>query len=66
MDLITGLPTSSKNNAILTIVDHSCSRAALFLPCTNKITGAEIAQLYLNNIYKWFRLPNKIISDRDP
>ena len=33
MDLITRLPLSHGYNAILTIVDHGCTRAAIFLPC---------------------------------
>jgi hypothetical protein len=51
MDLITGLPMCRGKDAILTIVDHGCSRAAIFLPCTTTITGAGIAQLYLDNVY---------------
>ena len=43
MDLITGLPRHNGKDAILTIVDHGCSRAAIFLPCTTKITGLDIA-----------------------
>jgi hypothetical protein len=66
MDLITGLPMCNGKNAILTIVDHGCSRAVIFLPCATSITGAGIAQLYLDNVYHWFGLPTKVISDRDP
>jgi Integrase zinc binding domain/Integrase core domain len=66
MDLITGLPESNGYNAILTIVDHGCSRAAIFLPCSTTITGASIAQLYLEHLFRWFGIPQKIISDRDP
>ena len=66
MDLIIGLPESNHHDSILTIVDHGCSRAAVFLPCTKEITGLKIAQLYFDHVYQWFRLPNKIISDRDP
>jgi Integrase zinc binding domain len=66
MDLITSLPKSQGNDAILTIVDHSCSRVAIFLPCSTTITGAGIAQLYLEHLFRWFGLPQKIISDRDP
>jgi hypothetical protein len=66
MDLITGLPMHNGKNAILTIVDHSCSRAAIFLPCTTTVTGPGIAQLYLDHVYRWFRLPTKVISDQDP
>ncbi len=66
MDLITGLPQQRGYNAILTIVDHGCSRGAIFLPCTDTITGPGIAQLYLNHVYRWFGLPSWMISDRDP
>ena len=66
MDLITGLPRHNGKDAILTIVDHGCSRAALFLPCSTTITGPGIAQLYLDHVYRWFGLPKKVISDRDP
>ncbi len=66
MDLITGLPTIGRHNAILTIVDYGCSRAAIFLLVSDTITGAGIAQLYMDHIYQWFGLPEKIISDRDP
>jgi hypothetical protein len=51
MDLITGLPQVNGKDAILTIVDHSCSRVAIFIPCATTITGPGIAQLYLRNIY---------------
>ena len=66
MDLITGLPNSKGNDVILTIVDHGCSHSAIFLPCTTTITGPQIAKLYLNHIFRWFGLPEKVISDRDP
>jgi hypothetical protein len=66
MDLITGLPKPNEKNAILTIIDHGCSRVAVFLPCTTTITGPGIAQLYMDHVYKWFGLPTKIISDQDP
>ena len=66
MDLITGLPPHKGYDTILTIVDHGCSRAAIFLPCTTKITGLGIALLYLEHIYQWRGLPTKVISNRDP
>ena len=66
MDLITNLPPSRGNDAILTIVDHGCTRAALFLPCKTSISGEGVATLYHENVYRWFGLPDKVISDRDP
>jgi hypothetical protein len=63
MDLITGLPKSEGHDAILTIIDHGCLRAAIFLPCSTTITSTGIAQLYLEHLFQWFGLPQKIISD---
>ena len=66
IDLITQLPKNGTYNTILTIVDHGCMRAAILIPCSTSITREEIANLYLNNVYQWFGLPRKMISDRDP
>ena len=30
------------------------------------ITGEGIAKLYMDHVYRWFGLPDKVISDRDP
>ena len=66
MDLIMSLPMQRGLDAILTIIDHGCSRVAIFLPCSIHNSGAGVTQLYLNHIYPWYRLPQKIISDWDP
>ena len=66
MDLITGLPPVKGKDTILTIVDQGCSRAAIFLACDTTITGPRITQLYMDHMFRWFGLPTKVISDRDP
>ena len=66
MDLITDLPLSHGYNAVLTIVDHGCSQAALFLPCHKMVMGEKIAQMYFEHLFPWFGIPKQIISDRDP
>ena len=66
LDLITHLPLCDGFDAILTIVDHGCSRVAIFIPCKGTITGEGVADLYFDNVYRWFGLPAKVISDRDP
>ena len=66
MDLITDLPKSQGFNAILTIIDHGCSKAAKFIPCNTTITGQGVAALYLQHLVLWFGIPQKVISDRDP
>jgi hypothetical protein len=66
MDLITDLPPSNKYDAILTIVDQGCSKAAKFIPCHKTIDGQGVAQLYLRHLFPLFGIPRRIISDRDP
>jgi hypothetical protein len=66
MDLITDLPRSNRYDAILTIVDQGCSKAAKFLPCNKTIDGQGVAQLYFEHLFPWFGIPKRIISDRDP
>ena len=66
MDLVTQLPNSKGSDAILTIVDQGCTQAAVFLPCSTSVTGEEVTRLYMENVYRWFGLPVKVILDRDP
>ena len=66
LDLITQLPKANRHNAILMVVDQGSSRAAIFIPCNTMITGEGVALLYLKHLFPWFRVPFKVISDRDP
>ena len=66
LDLITQLPKANGHDAILTVVDQGCSRAAIFLPCHMTITGEGVALLYLKHLFPWFGVPSKVISDQDP
>ena len=38
----------------------------ILLPCNKTITAEQVAKLLLENLYKWFGLPDKFISDRGP
>ena len=66
MDLITNLPPSHGYDTVLTLIDHGCSHAALFLPCHKTIMGEKIAHLYFKHLFPWFGIPKRVISDRDP
>ena len=66
LDLITQLPKVNEHNAILTVIDQGCSRAAIFIPCSMTITREGVALLYLKHLFPWFSVPSKVISDRDP
>ena len=66
LDLIMDLPTSQGYDSILTIVDHSCSKAAIFLPCHKNIDTAGVAGLYSTWVFPFYGILKQIISDRDP
>ena len=66
MDLIMDLPLSNKYDAILTIVDQGCSKAAKFIPCNKTIDRQGIAHLYFWHLFPWFGILKHIISDQDP
>jgi hypothetical protein len=66
LDLITDLPVSKGYDSVLTIVDHDCSKAAVFLPCQKTIDVEGIAQLYVQHVFPYFGHPQHVISDRDP
>jgi hypothetical protein len=66
MDLITDLPRSEGYDAILTIIDQGCSKAAKFIPCNKTIDAEGVVREYLRHLVPWFGLPKQIISDHDP
>ena len=66
IDFITKLPPSQGYDSILTITDHDCMKAAIFVPCHKEINAEETAMLYLKHVVTNFGLLSKIISDRDP
>ena len=65
-DLIVNLSLSNGYDTILTITDHDCTKVAIFLPCNKNIDSEGITALYAIHIFPHFRIPQRIISDRDP
>jgi len=66
MDFITDLPLVKGFDSILVVVDQGLSKGVILIPCNKTITAEGTAKLLLDNLYKRFGLPDKIISDRDP
>src|ERR1700728_3731798 len=66
MDLITDLPPVGEYDSILVVVDQGLSKGVILTPCNKTLTSQDTAQLLLENLYKRFGLPDKIISDRGP
>ncbi len=57
MDFITKRPQLNGYDSILTITDHNCTKAALFIPCKETITSEGVAKLYLQHIYPHYGIP---------
>lgn len=66
IDFITDLPESNGFDSICVIVDHDCTKAIVLVSSNKTITALDTAQLYVDNVYKRFGLPRRIISDRGP
>jgi hypothetical protein len=66
MDLITDLPPADGYDSILVVVDQGLSKGVILVPCNKTLTSEDTARLLLENLYKRFGLPDKIISDRGP
>ena len=66
IDFITKLPVSQGYDSILTVTDHDCMKAAIFIPCNEEINAEDTATLYMKQVVTNFGLPSKIISDQDP
>jgi len=66
LDFITKLPVSQGYDSILTITDHDCSKAAVFIPCKEAMTAEETVGLVMRHLFPRFGLPRRFISDRDP
>ena len=65
MDFIIKLPLSNGYDSILTITDHDCTKAVIFIPCNKAITAEGVAKLYLEHIFKHVGLPKTLIHDQD-
>ncbi|GJZ95231.1 ty3-gypsy retrotransposon protein [Tanacetum coccineum] len=64
MDIIDGLPKSQGKDFILVMVDR-LSKYSYFMALSHPYTASQVAQLFLDNIYKLHGLPENIVSDRD-
>jgi hypothetical protein len=64
MDLITDLPPVDGCDYILVVVDRGNTKGAMLILTTKPLTQEGAGQLLLDNLYKWFGLPDKMLSDR--
>ena len=64
MDFVEGLPVSNKKDVIMVVIGKF-SKYGHFLTLSHPFTTPQVAQTYMDDIYKLHGLPESIISDRD-
>lgn len=64
MDFIEELPTSNKQNVIMVIIDKF-TKYAHFMALSHPFTALQVAQVYLNTVYKLHGSADAIVSNRD-
>ena len=64
IDFVVGLPMQDKCDTICTVVDKA-TKMCHFIPCSEKISAKQVAQLYWQYVGKLHGIPSVLISDRD-
>ena len=65
VDFITKLPIVAEKDAILVVCDQ-LSKMTHFVATTEGTSAEGLARLFRDNVWKLYRLPESVVSDRGP
>jgi len=65
MDFVTGLPRSKDHDAIWVVVDRLTKQRHL-VPCSTTVDARDLADLFLQHVFRLQGLPRTITSDQGP
>ena len=66
LDFVTGLPKNQNLTDSIMVVVDKLSKVAHFIPVKTTYKAANIADIFLKQIFRLHGIPKVIISDRDP
>ncbi|KAI2642438.1 Transposon Tf2-6 polyprotein [Labeo rohita] len=65
VDFVTDLPSSHGHTTILSVIDRF-SKGCRFIPLPKLPTAMEMAEALCNSVFRFYGLPEDIVSDRGP
>ena len=66
MDLMTDLPVTADGFDSIVVFCCRLTKMLHFVPCAKTVTAPELAQLFIQHVFRTHGLPASIVSDRDP
>ena len=65
MDFIVGLPVIVQGYDLVWVVVVHLTKLCMYIPTRSTIKTPKLARLFVDQLYKFYGLPNNIISDHD-
>ena len=65
MDLIIGLPRTSRKHDFIMVVVNRLSKVAYFIPLKTTYSASEVAQVFIRDIVRLYGVLKKILLERD-
>ncbi|MCO5555871.1 hypothetical protein L7F22_009416 [Adiantum nelumboides] len=65
MDFIVGLPTTQRQKDTILVVVDRLSKMAHFISTKETVEAPQVADLFIQNVFRLHGMPSSIVSDRD-